>query len=163
MRWYSNIPDNTENCSIIYNRKCPPNNSVYEEWITVGLVNDGAQIIFVEYDFYDKDPDGVREAYDCVYDSVYNITVDTSKVDNQKLFAYTVTKDYNVITGFDIDISKTKVVYIFTKPQNFDNNFLITVSKEIENYNQNAEEIITQYLSSKDNPTPYLVILNDRL
>ena len=45
MRWYSYIPDNTENCSIIYNRKCPPNNSVYEEWITVGLENDGAHNI----------------------------------------------------------------------------------------------------------------------
>lgn len=163
MKWYSNIPDNTENCSIIYNRKCPPNNSVYEEWITVGLENDGAQITFIEYDFYDKDPDGVREAFDCMYDSIYNVTVDTSKADKQKLFAYTVTKENNIITGFDIDISKTKVVYIFTKPQNFDNNFLITVSKEIENYNQNAEEIINQYLSPKDNPPPYLVILNDRL
>ena len=163
MIWYSNIPDNTENCSIIYNRKCPPNNSVYEEWITVGLENDGAQITFIEYDFYDKDPDGVREAYDCVYDSIYNITVDTSKADKQKLFAYTVTKENNVITGFDIDISKTKVVYIFTEPQNFDNNLLITVSKEIESDSQNAKETIEQNLLANNKNSSCLVILNDRM
>ena len=37
MRWYSFIPENSDSCKMIYQRKCPPNNSVYEEWTTVGI------------------------------------------------------------------------------------------------------------------------------
>lgn len=162
MKWYSFVPENLEKCKIIYDRKCPPNNSVYEEWTTVGLENDGAQITFIEYDFYDKDPDGVREAYDCVYDSIYNITVDTSKADKQKLFALTITKDSSIIEGFDIDIKQSKVIYIFTEPYNFDNNLLLRISNQIENDSQNAKEIIEQNLLVNKNSS-CLVILNDRM
>ena len=162
MKWYSFVPENLEKCIIIYDRKCPPNNSVYEEWTTVGLENDGAQITFIEYDFYYKDPDGVREAYDCVYDSIYNITVDTSKADKQKLFALTITKDSSIIEGFDIDIKQSKVIYIFTEPYNFDNNLLLRISNQIENDSQNAKEIIEQNLLVNKNFS-CLVILNDRM
>ena len=162
MKWYYFVPENSEKCKIIYDRKCPPNNSVYEEWITIGLVNDGAQIIFIEYDFYDKDPDGVREAYDCMYDSIYSITVDTSKTDKQKLFALTITKDSSIIEGFDIDIKQSKVIYIFTEPYNFDNNLLLRISNQIESNSQNAKEIIQQNLLANKNSS-CLVILNDRM
>ena len=162
MRWYSFIPENSDSCKMIYQRKCPPNNSVYEEWTTVGIENDGAQITFVEYDYYDKDPDGVREAYDCMYDSKYNITVDTSKTDKQKLFALTITKDSSIIEGFDIDIKQSKVIYIFTEPYNFDNNLLLRISNQIENDSQNAKEIIQQNLLVNKNSS-CLVILNDRM
>ena len=146
---------------MIYQRKCPPNNSVYEEWTTVGIENDGAQITFIEYDFYDKDPDGVREAYDCVYDSVYNITVDTSKIDTEKLFVYTVTKDGSLISGFDINMKNSRLITILTKPKNFDNNFLINLSNRIETNKSNIQQIINQTFFK--NTIPYLIILNDRM
>ena len=161
MRWYSFIPENLDSCKMIYQRKCPPNNSVYEEWTTVGIENDGAQITFVEYDFYDKDPDGVREAYECMYDSVYNITVDTSKIDTEKLFVYTVTKDGSLISGFDINMKNSRLITILTEPKNFDNNFLINLSNRIETNKSNIQQIINQTFFQ--NTIPYLIILNDRM
>lgn len=161
MRWYSYIPESLEKCQIIYNRKCPPNNSVYEEWITVGLENDGAQITFVEYEFYDKDPDGVREAYDCMYDSEYNITVDISKFDSQKLFVYTLTKDGSLITNPDIDIAKSKAIFIFTEPQNENKTLISSISKQIENDTKNMTQILQQSALPKN--SALLLILNDRL
>ena len=162
MRWYSFIPENSDTCKMIYQRKCPPNNSVYECWTTVGVENDGAQITFVEYDYYDKDPDGVREAYDCMYDSEYNITVDITKSDNKKIFAYTVTKDEELILGYDIDITKTRAIYLFTEQLNLDDDLLINLTSQIEADKQNAEEIIRTNLFSVKN-TPCLVIFNDRM
>ncbi|MBQ4509826.1 MAG: hypothetical protein II984_03800 [Clostridia bacterium] len=161
MRWYSYIPESLEKCQIIYNRKCPPNNSVYEEWITVGLENDGAQITFVEYEFYDKDPDGVREAYDCMYDSEYNITVDISKFDSQKLFVYTVAKDGSLITNSDIDIAKSKAIFIFTELQNGNEDILLNLLKQIENDIKNMTQILQQSALPKN--SALLLILNDRL
>ena len=161
MRWYSFIPENSDSCKMIYQRKCPPNNSVYECWTTVGIENDGAQIIFIEYDFYDKDPDGVREAYECMYDSVYNITVDTSKIDTEKLFVYTVTKDGSLISGFDINMKNSRLIIILTEPKNFDNNFLINLSNRIETNKSNIQQIINQTFFK--NTIPYLIILNDRM
>ena len=161
MRWYSFIPENSDSCKMIYQRKCPPNNSVYEEWTTVGIENDGAQITFVEYDYYDKDPDGVREAYECMYDSVYNITVDTSKIDTEKLFVYTVTKDGSLISGFDINMKNSRLITILTEPKNFDNNFLINLSNRIETNKSNIQQIINQTFFQ--NTIPYLIILNDRM
>ena len=161
MRWYSFIPENSDTCKMIYQRKCPPNNSVYEEWTTVGIENDGAQITFIEYDFYDKDPDGVREAYECMYDSVYNITVDTSKIDTEKLFVYTVTKDGSLISGFDINMKNSRLITILTEPKNFDNNFLINLSNRIETNKSNIQQIINQTFFQ--NTIPYLIILNDRM
>ena len=161
MRWYSFIPENSDSCKMIYQRKCPPNNSVYECWTTVGIENDGAQITFVEYDYYDKDPDGVREAYECMYDSVYNITVDTSKIDTEKLFVYTVTKDGSLISGFDINMKNSRLITILTEPKNFDNNFLINLSNRIETNKSNIQQIINQTFFK--NTIPYLIILNDRM
>ena len=161
MRWYSFIPENSDSCKMIYQRKCPPNNSVYECWTTVGIENDGAQITFVEYDYYDKDPDGVREAYECMYDSVYNITVDTSKIDTEKLFVYTVTKDGSLISGFDINMKNSRLIIILTEPKNFDNNFLINLSNRIETNKSNIQQIINQTFFK--NTIPYLIILNDRM
>ena len=161
MRWYSFIPENSDSCKMIYQRKCPPNNSVYECWTTVGIENDGAQITFVEYDYYDKDPDGVREAYDCMYDSIYNITVDTSKIATEKLFVYTVTKDGSLISGFDINMKNSRLITILTEPKNFDNNFLINLSNRIETNKSNIQQIINQTFFQ--NTIPYLIILNDRM
>lgn len=159
MRWYSYVP---ENCNIIYNRKCPPNNSVYEEWTTIGLENDGSQITFVEYEFYDKDPDGVREAFDCMYDSEYKITVDISRADSSKLFAYTITKDQKLKADLDIDISDSRAIYIFTKAQNFTKELLLSITEKIENNKQEADKFLEQNFA-RDKNVAYLIILNDRM
>lgn len=163
MRWYSFVPEDSKKCKYIYDRKCPPNNSVYEAWTTIGLENDGAQITFVEYDYYDKDPDGVREAYDCMYDSEYNITVDISKIDSNKLFAYTVTKDKDLIIGFDIDITKARVIYLFTEPQDLTKDLILKLTEQIEIDKQNAKETIQQNLFANNKNPSCLVILNDRM
>ncbi|MBO5701061.1 MAG: hypothetical protein J6S71_01355 [Clostridia bacterium] len=134
---------------IFYNNYIQPNNSVHREWITVGVEHDGAKISFVEYHSYDKDPDGVREDFGCMYDFEYSFTVDVLEADPEKLFVYTLYKDGRVSRGFDIDTDNARSVMVFVEPQNFSDAELAQVIEEAENaprYAGAVEEIIKEKL-----------------
>ena len=165
MRYYE-LTNNK--CSFIYESICPPNNSVSETWTTHGIENDGAQITFLEYEFYDKDPDGVREAYGCMYDFEYKVTINTEKADENKLFAYTVTKDKTIVRGYDIDMKSVRMVYIFTKPQEIRNEEFVLVAEKIEalkrapNEQESVKELINNHLIRGNEDVACLVAYNDR-
>ncbi|MBO5416734.1 MAG: hypothetical protein J6A83_08915 [Clostridia bacterium] len=162
MRFYLIEVAEGGNLNEIYDMRCPPNNSVSETWTTRGLEVDGAQITFLEYEFYDKDPDGVREAFDCMYDSEHTLTIDTSKADAEKLFMYTVNLDGSVLRGFDIDIDKARAVYIFVEPQDFDDERLLNVTEKAENApaSQDAVKNILrcELLGGKDNSVCFALL-----
>lgn len=141
MRWFYLATKNSGNYKEIYERKCPPNNSVYECWTTVGIWHNGAEVTFIEYDYYDKDPDGVREAFGSTYDSEYSITANFSGADPEKLFIYTVTGDGNVTSAPTFDINTSRAVYIFIEPTNISKELLLSITEKAEDKSLTAREI----------------------
>lgn len=138
MRWYFLESEKMDGKREIYDCKCPPNSSVSETWTTRGLESDGARIIFVEYDFYDKDPDGVREAFDCTYDSVHTLTADITAADPEKLFMYTVESDGKAVFGFNADIKNAQATYVFTEKQDFSEKSLLYVTEKAKELSSSA-------------------------
>lgn len=132
MRYYLLEGEVKGNWKNTYEQKTQPNSAVPEIWRSRSFENDGARIKFVECDYYDKDPDSVREACGCMYASVYRLTVDVDEADPEKLYVYTVETDGNVKQGFDIDMEKTRAVYIFREPRSFGNALLLAVTKKAE-------------------------------
>lgn len=169
MRCYSIKSKTNESHRFIYETKCPPNSSVSETWRTVGLENDGAQLTFVEYDFYDKDPDGVREAYDCMYESEYEITVNSEMADSEKLFAYTVTNDNTVSYGFNIDMKNARTIFVVTEPLSVDDNTILSVTEKInvlmktEASQEPVNDIVTRELLCQRDGTSCFILYNSRM
>ena len=161
--WYYYEPTETKNKHVTYERKCPPNNSVTETWTTVIIKNDGAEIKFSEYTFYDNDPDGVREAYGCTYDSEYSFTVDLSKNDVQKLFVYTLNNNGTITDSIDID--SARAIYIFTSPQSISDELLLRVTEEVEkaeHYANAVENIINEKILCGNRAVSYLSVFKNR-
>ncbi|MBQ8907241.1 MAG: hypothetical protein IJY71_01470 [Clostridia bacterium] len=115
-----------------YARKHPPNSSVSETWTTYGFENGGAIIRFVQYDYYDLDPDGVREAYGCLYDDIHTVTPDTSEADPEKLFAYTVTMDGKVERGLSLDLDAAAMVLVLAEPHPLTDEALLSAYTAIQ-------------------------------
>jgi len=167
MAWslYWNEPQNAEQMCILYESICPPNNSVSETWKNVGITHHDANIMFHEYSFCDKDPDGVREAYGQMYDSKYTFTVDTSQAHPEKLFVYTLYMDGGVLQGFDVDIDTARAVYIFTTPQNITGEMLQSATEHAENaphFLGEVENVIAEELLDGREDVVYLVAFRNR-
>ena len=161
MKFYSIEPQAGENAQILYDRKSPPNNSVSKTWTTRGVATDGAEITFVEYEYYDKDPDGVREAYGCLYDSEHTLTANTDKADPEKLFVYTVQGDGEILYGMDFNIEDAQAIYVLTAPKGISDEALLRLTEELVakplSYTE-AETLILHRLLA-DTPKATLVVL----
>lgn len=164
MRYYSIEPSSPGNWKIIYDRRQPPNSSVTESWLTVGLENEGARLTFLEYIFEDDDPDGVREAYGCKYKSIYRLTADTSEADAEKIFAYTLNEDGSVVRGLGFDLERARAVYLFIKPESLDDEMLVAATEKIESaprYLGEVESIIKRDLvGGRDDVVCFALIKN---
>ena len=125
----------------LYDRKCPPNSSVSRTWTTWGLAHDEAQITFVEYVFYDKDPDGVREAYGCTYDSEYSLTVNAELADPEKLFVYALSLEGEGMQGVNIDPQKARAVYVFPSPMSLTAEALLRVTEQAERAREAKQDV----------------------
>lgn len=166
MRWYSLEPKHSGNWEMIYNRKHPPNSSVSETWTTRGLAHDGAQILFVEYEFYDLDPDGVRAAFDCLYESVHSVSLEVHPGNSEKLFMYTIEPDGRVMRGFDVDVEKARAVLVFTQPQHFSDDVLLSVTDKIEQaptYDGAVNQILLQDLLDGNEEVVCLAYFKNRI
>jgi len=133
--------DSVSNCDEVYDRKHPPNSSVSETWTTYGLEYDGATVCFVEYDYYDLDPDGVRDAFDCKYDSVHTLTVNVSESDRNRFFMYTLYMDDSVVFGFDIDTEHARSIFVFSQPHEPDNEQLKLITQMVESKSASRKKI----------------------
>ena len=117
-------------------------------------------VFYLGYDFYDKDPDGVREAYDCMYDSVHTYTLTTEKFDSEKLHLYMFKTDNTAFKyvqesdcqdAIQINLQDVKAVFVFlnSKEPLLDN--LVNVANKIisknPTYNE-AHNIINTTLKS---------------
>lgn len=129
---YAYIPKESQTLERVYDRKSKSNTSVSENWITLGIRKNGAQITFVEYDFYDLDPDGVRDAYDCMYDSVHEIDIDTTQMGNVGFTLYALYGDGRVERNADIDMKSARSVFAFTDPISLTNDEIIALTESLE-------------------------------
>lgn len=157
MKFYSIEPVTGEDARLLYEHKCPPNSSVHESWTTRGVAAGGAEITFVEYEYYDKDPDGVREAYGCSYDSEHTLTADTSKADPEKLFVYTVQKDGKILRGFDFTVEDARAIYVLSVRREIDDGTLLrlteTLCTEKQSYAEAEALILTELLQGVPSAT----------
>lgn len=152
--WRDVEPENPEKGEIYYSSKYPPNSSVDESFITIGVVKGEAKILFEKYDMVDKDPDGVREAYGCLYDPIHTFTVDESAADPAVIFAYTLTKAGDVKQGLPLDLDAARSIFLFTEPHEVTAETLLFVTEKAESFSLDVhamEELIKKdVLDGKD-------------
>lgn len=148
MAWsfYYHYPKANGEAYVRYDCKHPPNSSVSETFTTYEIVNGKAKLSFLEYDFYDLDPDGVREAYGCLYESRYTLTVDDTAYDPETLFVYTVLRDGGVQRGGKPDPDAARAIFVFSCPIESSDEALLSLTREAENLPKTAGEVETLIL-----------------
>lgn len=158
--WYSVNPTDAAKGGIYYNRRSKPNSSVDEEWITYGVIKGDAKLLFEEYHFSDNDPDGVREAYGCMYETVNTFTMDASAADPAHFFVYTLQADATVSEGLAPNLDTARMIFVFTEPRTLATEKLLFVAQAIESkavdWEQMSAFLQKELLDGED--TPCLVV-----